>query len=613
MRVVVTSARRFLQTPDGKVWTPSTDDYSFWQRYLEVFDDVSVLGRVYLVEKADPNWKLVTGSKVTVESIPQYSGPTGYIKALIPILRHVRKIVRPIDAVILRMPSPLSVAVALLLWLRRQPYGAEVIGDTDATLSAESIEHPLRPFLRIMSVQITRQLCRNACSIAYVTESALQQKYPPALRAFATHYSSIELPDEHVATQPKIFNSWPMKIISVGSMSMKYKRFDILIEAVKRNIAAGLDLKLILIGDGGHRRFFEDCAIGIEDRVKFMGELPGSEYVREQLRDADLFVLASANEGLPRVIIEAMAAGLPCLGTTVGGTSELLPVEDLVAPGNVEALTNKLQEIINNPVRMNAMAARNMETARRYSRHQLARRRRRMYQYLRDVTERWITAGLPPRGAIVESCGNYQDTLQIKVKYTLDRILAPILLIALAPLFLIIAIVIKLEDYGPIFYRQERIGWRGKPFTIWKFRTMVVDADRLLNPDGTVSTTKRITRIGKLLRFLSLDELPQLINIIDGKMSFIGPRPVLIGHVLRYTDEQKIRLCMKPGVTGLAQINGRNTLTWSKRIEYDIQYVRTYSLWIDIQILLYTVKTVIAREGIVLDRNPEQVDDLGGN
>ena len=138
---------------------------------------------------------------------------------------------------------------------------------------------------------------------------------------------------------------------------------------------------------------------------------------------------------------------------------------------------------------------------------------------------------------------------------------------------------------------------------------MVVNADALLTSDKT-KTHNRITKIGRLLRSTSLDELPQLFNILRGEMSLIGPRPVLPNHLLRYTPEQKQRFRMHPGVTGMSQINGRNQLKWSKRIAYDNWYIDNYSLWLDVKILARTVKVVLFREGIVLDRNPEQVDDL---
>jgi lipopolysaccharide/colanic/teichoic acid biosynthesis glycosyltransferase len=199
---------------------------------------------------------------------------------------------------------------------------------------------------------------------------------------------------------------------------------------------------------------------------------------------------------------------------------------------------------------------------------------------------------------------------QIKIKYALDRLVALFLVIILSPLWIAIMIAIKLDDGGAIFFTQERLGKNANLFRIYKFRTMVEDADRFLDEQGRVTSEKRITRVGKFLRALSLDELPQLINILKGEMSIIGPRPVLPSHLPRYTPEQKRRLLMKPGVTGLAQVNGRNTLKWSQRIAYDVWYIDHYSLWLDVKILVKTIKVVLLREGIVLDRNPDEVDDL---
>jgi lipopolysaccharide/colanic/teichoic acid biosynthesis glycosyltransferase len=198
---------------------------------------------------------------------------------------------------------------------------------------------------------------------------------------------------------------------------------------------------------------------------------------------------------------------------------------------------------------------------------------------------------------------------QLLAKYMFDKLIAATMLLALSPFFLLIAIAIKLDDRGPVFFRQERLGVDGSLFRIWKFRTLIVDADRLLEPDGSVKVD-RSTRVGRVLRFLSLDELPQLLNILNGDMSIVGPRPALPEHLQRYTCAQRGRLAMRPGVTGLAQINGRNTLKWSRRIEYDLEYIRTFSLLQDLMILIKTVKVVLLREGVAADRNPEQVDDL---
>lgn len=201
-------------------------------------------------------------------------------------------------------------------------------------------------------------------------------------------------------------------------------------------------------------------------------------------------------------------------------------------------------------------------------------------------------------------------SVQLIIKTTIDFTLGLVATILLLPLMFVVALLIKLDDGGPVFFRQERIGKHGRVFKIWKFRSMVVNADELLDASGKVGLVNRVTRCGRFLRKTSLDEIPQLINVIHGEMSLVGPRATLPTHWPRYTAEQKKRARMKPGITGLAQVKGRNTLPWSKRIEYDNEYIDKYSLWLDLIILLKTIKVVIFGEGIVLDRNIEKVDDL---
>ena len=199
---------------------------------------------------------------------------------------------------------------------------------------------------------------------------------------------------------------------------------------------------------------------------------------------------------------------------------------------------------------------------------------------------------------------------QLAVKHAGDRVAAGVLLLLLSPAFAVIGLLVWLEDGRPIFFRQDRVGRYGRRFLIWKFRTMVVEADRLLDKEGRVHGDGRITRAGRFLRLTSLDELPQLINVIRGEMSFIGPRPGLKEHYDRYTAAQKRRYDMRPGVTGLAQVNGRNTLPWSRRIAYDLEYIDEFSLWRDVKILAKTIAIVATGKNLVLDRNPELVDDL---
>ena len=200
--------------------------------------------------------------------------------------------------------------------------------------------------------------------------------------------------------------------------------------------------------------------------------------------------------------------------------------------------------------------------------------------------------------------------LQLIIKRALDIFFAMILMIFLFPLLLLISILNSSD--GPIFFTQPRLGKDGKVFNIIKFRTMIVNADDFLDSNGA-PTRDRVTKIGKVLRTTSLDEIPQLFNIILGQMSFIGPRPTLVSHWDRYTKEQKNRSKMLPGITGWAQVCGRNEIPWSKRIELDIEYINNFSLWFDVVVAFKTIYVIFRRKDISMDRNTSSVDDLGGD
>ena len=170
-----------------------------------------------------------------------------------------------------------------------------------------------------------------------------------------------------------------------------------------------------------------------------------------------------------------------------------------------------------------------------------------------------------------------------------------IAIIFLSPLLIVLAIVVRLTLGSPVSFRQQRPGLKGRPFTIYKFRTMTEarDAHGKLLPDG-----ERLAPFGKFLRSTSLDELPELFNVIKGDMSLVGPRPLLMHYLDRYTPEQARRHEVKPGLTGWSQVNGRNAITWEEKFRLDVWYVDNPSIWLDIKILLITVWLIIKREGI---------------
>lgn len=194
--------------------------------------------------------------------------------------------------------------------------------------------------------------------------------------------------------------------------------------------------------------------------------------------------------------------------------------------------------------------------------------------------------------------------IQLFIKRAFDIIVSLTLIILLTaiPVLIIVPIVIKLTSKGPAVFTQERVGKGGKVFKIYKFRTMRIPEDSI-RPDGTVMEPKeRITKVGRFLRKTSLDELMQLFNVLFGHMSLVGPRPTLPYQVERYNDEQKRRHNMRPGVTGWAQVNGRNELTWTEKIQYDVEYIDKFSLWMDIKILFKTVGVVFGKRGIEFNK-----------
>jgi len=187
------------------------------------------------------------------------------------------------------------------------------------------------------------------------------------------------------------------------------------------------------------------------------------------------------------------------------------------------------------------------------------------------------------------------------MKRLIDVLGAATLLLVLAPLFLLCALAVLLSTPGPVLFRQRRLGLDGADFTLLKFRTMRMNAPDLRNKDGSAYSSKtdaRVTAVGRVLRESSLDELPQLFNVLRGEMSLVGPRPDQSDQLQFYTELERRKLCVKPGLTGLAQISGRNGISWKERKELDVVYVDRQSLRLDMSILLRTIPCVLQRKNV---------------
>lgn len=195
--------------------------------------------------------------------------------------------------------------------------------------------------------------------------------------------------------------------------------------------------------------------------------------------------------------------------------------------------------------------------------------------------------------------GEYRNTrsnvYQKGNKRIFDIVLSFLILTAMIPVLIVVGLVIKIRLGSPVFFKQKRPGLNGEIFTIYKFRTMTNEKD---DQGNLLPNHARITKLGKFLRATSLDELPELFNVLKGDMSLVGPRPLLVEYLPLYNDYQNRRHEVRPGITGLAQVNGRNAISWAERFDFDIQYVDNVSLLLDCKILCKTVLTVFKRKGV---------------
>jgi glycosyltransferase involved in cell wall biosynthesis len=394
MRALVTASARFATTSDGVLWTQNPSlRYSVSARYLDVYDEIDLLVRAQL-HSAPPNgWLKASGPGVKPIAVPYFVGPWEFVKNYVAVKKVIRAALADAEAIQMRLPCSIGSEVCNLLAPGR-PYGVEVVADPYDTFALGSVKHPLRPLFRWWFPHKLRQECAQACAVAYVTKEALQQRYP--CPNYSVGISDVELPEVAFVSAPRPLRQGArtFTLIFVGSLAQLYKAPNVLINAVALCSQEGLDLKLILVGDGKHRAELEAQAeeLGIGKRVCFRGQLSLIEAVREEFDRADLFILPSYQEGLPKAMVEAMARALPCIGSTVGGIPELLPPEDMVQPGDVAALARKIREVVTNPERMARMSALNLKKAKEYEYEVLRQQRNEFYRYVREKTQAWQQA-----------------------------------------------------------------------------------------------------------------------------------------------------------------------------------------------------------------------------
>ncbi len=392
MQLTISLDHRFLRTPDGSVWTVTTNPYAFWRRYLDVFDEVFVVARIREVTEPEPGSIPADGPGVSFVAVPNFQGLLQYATKYPGVRRAIRGALANSGAVIVRVPSSIGTHVARYLHRHGRPFAAEVVGDPWDVFSPGSIRHSLRPIIRRVFRRDLEVCCGNAIASAYVTELALQRRYPCPKAMVGV--SDVELgPDAFVPSSRVVdHNTRPAKLLFVGTLAQLYKGPDTLIRALAA-IAPSRPIELTIVGEGQFLAELRSLAqrLGLHQRCLFVGQLPVGLPVRRIFDDSNLFILPSRQEGLPRALVEAMARGLPCIGSAVGGIPELLSASNLVQPNDARALARKIEEVLDSPERMTAMSHANLLRAREFAADRLTPRRNEFYRYVETQTRTCVS------------------------------------------------------------------------------------------------------------------------------------------------------------------------------------------------------------------------------
>jgi glycosyltransferase involved in cell wall biosynthesis len=409
VRVVVVTEQRFVRGPDGRVHVSHTFTTGFWRYYLAAFAAVRVVARVRVVSKVPAGYAVADGEGIEFHEIPDYHGPLQYIRRFRAVRSATMAAVRSEDAVILRVGSELANIIFPRLLRQGHPYAVEVVGDPWDVFARGSIAHPLRPLFRRWFYWNLRFQCQNASAAAYVTKRTLQARYPVRSVIPTTHYSSVDLRPSAVASvstsdvllDDRLFAAesrevsfmGPWRLVMVGSLEQPYKGVDVALRALQRVRRHGLHVDLVVIGEGRMRPRLEKlcAALGLRGAVSFRGSLPREEVFAE-LRRSDVFLIPSRTEGLPRALIEAMALGLPALGSRVGGIPELLEPDELIRSGDFAQLASLIETVLRDPRLRQVMSERNRLKAEEFKESVLRGRRIGFYQHVRQITEEWLEA-----------------------------------------------------------------------------------------------------------------------------------------------------------------------------------------------------------------------------
>ncbi len=393
MKVLLTGNAHLYKTPDGKYYAPTIYGYEFFQRYLMVFDEVRFLAKTRYVDSIDTdNYLLTSGEGLEIFELPWYQGLKAMLKLMDKLILRYRKACDGCDCYIFRIAQIESYLTFILGKKRGKPFAVEVVNEP-ATLT------DVKGVFKWINVQMQKYMTKKANGASYVTQYILQQAYPSRARImgesnqyFETHYSSIDLISSYIR-KPKKYTDTKTKfeVIHVANLiNSNIKGHITLIESLKIVADHGYNITACFIGDGNFIPVLIDYAekLGVADKLHFIGRLHNKEEIIERLSESDLFVYPTYFEGLSRSLIEAMAAGLPCISTPICGIPELLDEKYMFRPDDSESFAKEVMHLIENPAELEMMSQRNVEIADRFTKDKLTERRYKFYSKLRRLSEK---------------------------------------------------------------------------------------------------------------------------------------------------------------------------------------------------------------------------------
>lgn len=337
-------------------------DMTLWDRYLVVFDSIKIIARVEQVD--NPNQYLIDDTKVEIIPLHRYKGMIETIKATKYLKKELKRYALPGYAYILRIPGHIGTTFANILKSKGLKYGVEVVGDPWDVMS--SVGGRLSFILKRIALHRLRRVVRDSYVALYVTKSKLQNRYPVREHINSYAVSDVNIPKSFIADKAHSIpeSSSIANLIAVGSLEQLYKAPDIVIQSLSILRKNGIDVKLKWLGGGRYMSSMKEFAseLGVSDLIDFLGDVNRND-LESYLERADLFIHISRTEGLPRAIIEAMAKGLPVIGTNVGGIPELITQRCLVNPDNAQETADRINKILNDPSFYNTEAVKNLKNA----------------------------------------------------------------------------------------------------------------------------------------------------------------------------------------------------------------------------------------------------------